>query len=181
MHKHRNCIVYCDIFVRVADKQVYKVLFIELVPLAVLGSSSQLSRLYGMSNMAQSNSVCLFFGLFFYCRTKMKTGLTIQTHTSDVMICRSVAGMLCSAVQLANNNPSHLLQPQIILLEKDMSTLIQRHEPEYSHKKQRYYHTVWNCILLLPVKDWALWEHCKSCSNVYLKGGHSQCLGCLKL
>ena len=64
MHKQRNCIVYCDIFVRVAD-DVYKVLFIELVPLAVLGSSNQLSRLYGMSNMAQSNSVFFLISLFF--------------------------------------------------------------------------------------------------------------------
>ena len=90
--------------------------------------------------MAQSKSVCLFS--IFDCKSEMKTEVTIQTQTSDVMICRSVAGMLCSAVQLANNNPSHLLQPQITLLEKDMSTLIQWHEPEYSHKKQKYYHTM---------------------------------------
>ena len=30
----------------------------------------------------------------------------------------------------------------------------------------------------LPVKYWALSEHCRSCSDVYFKGGHSQCPGC---
>lgn len=30
----------------------------------------------------------------------------------------------------------------------------------------------------LPVKYWALSEHCRSCSDVYFKGGHSHCPGC---
>ena len=36
---------------------------------------------------------------------------------------------------------------------------------------------VFHCLLSLPVKDWALLERCKSCSDVCLKGGHGQCLG----
>ena len=35
-----------------------------------------------------------------------------------------------------------------------------------------------NGFLLLPVKDWAVTERCKSCSDACLKGGHGQCLGC---
>ena len=31
---------------------------------------------------------------------------------------------------------------------------------------------------LLVVKDWAPSERCKSCSNMCLKGGHGQRLGC---
>ena len=37
-------------------------------------------------------------------------------------------------------------------------------------------HVLYSCIycsLLFPVKDWALSECCTSCSDVYLKGGHS--------
>ena len=33
-------------------------------------------------------------------------------------------------------------------------------------------------FLLLPVKDWAVSECCKSCGDVCLKGGHGQCLRC---
>ena len=37
---------------------------------------------------------------------------------------------------------------------------------------------VFHCLISLPVKNCALPERCKSCSDVCLEGGHGQCLGC---